>query len=57
METVRSGKMEELIIDHEGKLKHRIIDKVMNELKGSTIETYEKKKLKNGTCKITIYYE
>ena len=49
--------MNELIIDHEGKLKNNIITKVMNELKGSTIESYEKKKLKDGTCKIVIYYE
>ena len=49
--------MNELIIDHQGELKNHIITKVMNELKGSIIESYEKKKLKDGTCKIIIYYE
>jgi len=48
--------MRELIIDHEGKLKPEIVGKVIHELKLHDIESYEKKTLKDGTKKITIYY-
>jgi len=54
---VKGGRaLRELIIDHEGKLKERITDKVISEIKLSEIQSYEKKTLKDGTKKITIYY-